>query len=429
MGNVENAHNLEIKIDATRPKATIDQAAGQLDPANASPINFTVVFSEPVDGFTKDDVTLGGTAPGKLSAVVSGSGTTYHVAVSGMTGSGTVIASLAAGIASDAAGNSNEKSTGTDNSVRYNAPPAIGGVVVLAEKGLMTWNAQNSDGVAIASLTVDGKIVSQVNGPYAAASGVNFSGVFGTLSAGNHNYAVTATDKAGNSSQYTGTFNVAANPGPAVGGAVVLAEKGLMTWNAQDSDGVASASLMVDGKIVSQVNGPYAAASGVNFSGVFGTLSAGNHNYAVTATDKAGNSSQYTGTFNVAANPGPAVGGAVVLAEKGLMTWNAQDSDGVASASLMVDGKIVSQVNGPYAAASGVNFSGVFGTLSAGNHNYAVTATDKAGNSSTSVGTFNVAAAPKSAVGAKSLATSVVWGALASRPSTSAKVDWLYDDM
>ena len=110
--------------------------------------------------------------------------------------------------------------------------------------------------------------------------------------------------------------------------------------------------------------------------------------------------SQYTGTFNVAANPGPAVGGAVVLAEKGLMTWNAQDSDGVASASLMVDGKIVSQVNGPYAAASGVNFSGVFGTLSAGNHNYAVTATDKAGNSSTSAGTFNVAAAPKSAVGA-----------------------------
>ena len=34
------------------PTVTINQAAGQADPTNASPINFTVVFSEPVTGFT-----------------------------------------------------------------------------------------------------------------------------------------------------------------------------------------------------------------------------------------------------------------------------------------------------------------------------------------------------------------------------------------
>ena len=39
------------------------------------------------------DVTLTGTA-GATTAVVTGSGTTYNVAVSGMTGSGTVIASM-----------------------------------------------------------------------------------------------------------------------------------------------------------------------------------------------------------------------------------------------------------------------------------------------------------------------------------------------
>ena len=43
---------------------TINQAAGQADPTNASPINFTVVFSEPVTGFTDGDVTLSGTAGG-----------------------------------------------------------------------------------------------------------------------------------------------------------------------------------------------------------------------------------------------------------------------------------------------------------------------------------------------------------------------------
>ena len=84
------------------PTVTVNQAAAQADPTNASPVNFTVVFSAAVTDFVAADVTLGGTATGSKSAVVAGSGTTYNVAVSGMTGSGTVIASLAAGVAHDA---------------------------------------------------------------------------------------------------------------------------------------------------------------------------------------------------------------------------------------------------------------------------------------------------------------------------------------
>ena len=45
------------------------------------------------------------------------------------------------------------------------------------------------------------------------------------------------------------------------------------------------------------------------------------------------------------------------------MTWNAQDSDGVASTSLTVDGVAASKINGPYTAAAGVDFSGVFGSI------------------------------------------------------------------
>ena len=54
--------------------------------------------------------------------------------VSGMIGSGTVTARLAAGVAHNAAGNPNVASTSTDNTVTYRIPPAIAGVVV-AEAG------------------------------------------------------------------------------------------------------------------------------------------------------------------------------------------------------------------------------------------------------------------------------------------------------
>jgi hypothetical protein len=108
-----------VTYDVTAPTVTINQAAGQADPTNASPINFTVVFSEPVTGFQTGDVTITGTAPGVKTGTVTGSGATYTVEVTGMTGSGTVIANIPAGVAQDAAGNTNAASTSTDNTVTY----------------------------------------------------------------------------------------------------------------------------------------------------------------------------------------------------------------------------------------------------------------------------------------------------------------------
>src|SRR5438552_12833800 len=105
--------------DTTPPSVTINQAAGQADPTGSSPINFSAVFSEPVSGFTGAAVTLSGTAGGTKTVTVSGGPSTYNVAVSGMTTSGTVIASIPAGVAQDAAGNANTASTSTDNSVTF----------------------------------------------------------------------------------------------------------------------------------------------------------------------------------------------------------------------------------------------------------------------------------------------------------------------
>jgi hypothetical protein len=104
---------------------TINQAAGQADPTSTSPINFTVVFSQSVTGFTSGDVTIGGTAGGSKTATVTGSGTTYNVAVSGMTTSGTVTASIAAGVAATAGGVTNLASTSTDNTVTWGVTVTI----------------------------------------------------------------------------------------------------------------------------------------------------------------------------------------------------------------------------------------------------------------------------------------------------------------
>lgn len=109
---------LTVTYDNVPPSVTINQAANQLDPTHGATINFTVVFSEAVTGFTTGDVVISGTA-GATSAVVSGAGTTYTVSVSGMTNTGTVIATIPAGVAQDAAGNGNTASTSTDNQVTW----------------------------------------------------------------------------------------------------------------------------------------------------------------------------------------------------------------------------------------------------------------------------------------------------------------------
>ncbi len=83
----------DITIDTHSPTVTINQAAGQADPTRTAPIHFTVVFSEAVTGFSADDLLLGGTTPGTLTAVVTPvDAITYDVTVSGMTGDGTVTA-------------------------------------------------------------------------------------------------------------------------------------------------------------------------------------------------------------------------------------------------------------------------------------------------------------------------------------------------
>jgi cyclophilin family peptidyl-prolyl cis-trans isomerase len=423
---VSTSNNNSVTVDITRPRVTVNQAIHEY-PTSVSPINYTVVFSEPVGDFTVDDVAITFSGRGTLTAVVTGSGTTYNVAVSGMTGDGTMTASIAAGAAHDAVGNPSLASTGSDNVVQYLIPPDISAIVVAelaAPKNYVlesneilriTWAASSHYHVVSQSMTVDGKAIAPINGPY---SGLYYSCPIGTWSAGSHTYTIRSVDLRGVSSTRSGTFDVAAGAGPYVysvvpaeavrsNGILESGEPLKITWGASCPTGIASQTMTLDGGAVAQINGPY---GGLYYSCPIGTLSAGVHNYTIRTTDASGVVSTNASSFTVS-SPAPPTISLVVVAEAGApknsilesneklkITWAASAAGGIASQRMTIDGKQIAPVlgknitpiTGPY---SGLYYSCPIGTWSAGPHSYTIRSTDSRGVSSSSTGTFTVAAA------------------------------------
>ena len=112
-----SSNDVTVIKDVTPPSVTINQAAGQADPTNSGTVLFTATFSEPVTGFARADVTVAGTATGTGTVTITGTGPVYTVTISGMTGNGTIIATIGASTTLDLAGNNNTASTSTDNTV------------------------------------------------------------------------------------------------------------------------------------------------------------------------------------------------------------------------------------------------------------------------------------------------------------------------
>jgi hypothetical protein len=198
-----------VTVVNTRPSVTVNQAAGQADPSNASTINFAAVFSETVTDFTSNDVTVGGTAPGTTTVVVTGSGTTYNIAVSGMTGSGSVTASIAANTVHNAAGAGNTASTSTDNTVTYDVTlptaPAPGATAAVT--------------FGTSPLFVNHEVVTLTDAATDAHSGVSSvsyyycTGASGSCTSANWTAIGSSTTSAGNFSATTNAF-VSSPDGP-----------------------------------------------------------------------------------------------------------------------------------------------------------------------------------------------------------------------
>ncbi len=126
--SADNSITFQIAAPPSAPTVTINQAFGQADPTSTSPIAFDVVFSAPVIGFGVEasDATISGTAGGALSAsIASIDSSHFQVRVTGMTTSGTVIASIPAGAAQTIGlpVTNSQASTSTDNLVSWVTPP------------------------------------------------------------------------------------------------------------------------------------------------------------------------------------------------------------------------------------------------------------------------------------------------------------------
>ena len=121
-GNTESTgDDKSVTYDSTQPTVTVNQADDQADPTNVNDIKFTIVFSEPINGdtFVKEDLEVSGSSTATVSQLQTVSSTTYTAIVTGMISGETVSLTLPANKVEDMAGNQNEVSTFTDNSVTY----------------------------------------------------------------------------------------------------------------------------------------------------------------------------------------------------------------------------------------------------------------------------------------------------------------------
>lgn len=429
----------EVTYDATAPTVTINQAAGQADPTNTSPINFTVVFSEPVSGFLNNDILLSGTAH-PATAVVSTTDPDlkiYNVAVSGMTGDGTVIASVRVNAADDEATNHSTASTSTDNTVTYDKTPPdvtinqkagqadptgtqpINFTVVFTENvaGFATGDVALSGTAGLASAIAT---VSPVSGNTynVAVSGITTGGTVtasigagkATDVAGNGNTASTSTD---NTVTYDpeppAVSNVAVSPNP-TNGTIAVTATAKVDDAATGNSIIVSAEYSIDGGTPVPMN----ASDGSFNSGteivtalipvsVLSTLSSGDHQVCVRGTDAAGNRSSFSDTgacatltidpeppvvSNVAVNPNPTNGTINVTAIAKVDDANTGNSKIVSAYYRIDNGSPIAMdpTDGTFnSATENVTASipaATVAALSNGPHTVCVRGTDQAGNTS-----------------------------------------------
>lgn len=306
--------------------------------------------------------------------------------------------------------------------------PVISSVVVTGSTATVTWNAADASGVTGSTLKIDGVSITPT-GPIGSPVSADYTASMGLLNAGCHTVVITATNTLGQIATLSANFilDSQSSVGPTIGSVAVSESRARMSWNAIDTHGVNSSMLSIDGTQVSGVIGPFTAASGVNFSAPLDSLEAGLHTYTITAFDGIGSKSTLSGTITLAATTtyDPMIRLVTIAQSRGRISWNVLSPNTIVATTLQIDGVNVSNVIGPFVAASGVNFSGPLGSLVAGSHMYRITATDNLGRQSTVLANFNIDAASASASSAMREAVFSDLGN--STLPNSAKADWLLD--
>ena len=227
-----------ITIDRSQPTVAIGLANGQSSATNKSPIIFTVTFDKPVTGFGARGVnlansTVGGTLIATVTPVAS-SGTyytTYQVSVSGMSGSGNVVAGVLANVVQDDAGNFNLASP-TSATVAFNTQttatlarasttfnptngknPKTGAAapitfVATFSQAVSNFNSTNAAGqLSFTGSTAKGTLVGTIS-PVAGSNGTQYNIVVSGMTATGN---IMLSINAGTVSTATGIPNAASN--------------------------------------------------------------------------------------------------------------------------------------------------------------------------------------------------------------------------
>ncbi|QDK37220.1 Calx-beta domain-containing protein [Bdellovibrio sp. NC01] len=203
-----NSADRSVLYDSIKPTLTINQKAGQADPTNTLPIEFTITFSEVIEpsSFTVADITQSGTATSIVWNLTTSNNKVWSLKATAA-GNGTLIPSIAAGVVTDLAGNTNTASTSTDHTVEYNtAAPDNSSNLVWQQSNpanttalVATWT--KSPSAALASQKIQfysDATCTSATGSLLALSSATTSQSFTGVHGGTYTYKITSIDNASN---------------------------------------------------------------------------------------------------------------------------------------------------------------------------------------------------------------------------------------
>jgi CSLREA domain-containing protein len=283
--NVAQDSNGNGNLAATQFSRTFDNIAPTVamssaapDPTNTSPIHVTAQFSENVTGFSIGDITAGNSTVGNF-VPVDGDTYTFDLTPSGQ---GTITGDIAAGVASDAAGNNSTAAAQFSRTYDNIAPDTTINLFPSnpsnsSSNSFAFSGTDSGSGVASFECKLDGGAFS------ACISPLTYSG----LSDGSHTFQVRAVDSAGNVDSTPASYawlidasgpdtTITSNPSNPSNSNLASFT---ITGNDGSGVGVASFECKLDG-------GSFAACtSPQSYSG----LSDGSHTFQVRAVDNVGN--------------------------------------------------------------------------------------------------------------------------------------------
>jgi cysteine-rich repeat protein len=369
------------------PSVTIAKAAGQANPSPTSPVNFTATFGSAVSTFAGNWVTIGGTAPGALIQKTTGAlpGTAFNVAVSGMTGAGSVTASVPACTVKTAAGGIFNLASATTASVTFDPPPTLAQVTPVPSPTNSSSPTYSFSSTAAGTILYGGDCSS---GTTSAIVGKN-TVTFGKLAEGTHgNCTITVRDAFGTSSAplSVSAFTIDFTP-------PVLAEVTPVPPFTNDStpDYTFKASeggtITYGGGCASATTSFGGAGSSVSVPLTFNALADGPHNACtIRVTDAAGNASASLAVsgFTIDSTPPTgtvAINGGAATTSSSTVTLTlacADPGSGCASMRVAADGNLDTEPAVPFATSQTVTLPAGQGTRTV-----VVQFLDGAGNAST----------------------------------------------